>query len=101
MEGLSWGHILFTVVAAAAAPWIAALLKAKRTSFLKIYSFCVVVSTPLTYIILIFPKNEIPAERCWIQISGYCLLPPGFLLIGFALGSFAALILWFLIKSPH
>ena len=101
MEGLSWGQILFTVVAAAAAPWIAALLKAKRTSFLKIYSFCVLVATPLTYFTFIFPKSGISAERCWIPIGEYCLPLPWVLLIGFALGSFAALILWFLIKSPH
>ena len=101
MEGLSWGHILFTVVAAAAMPWIAAFLRARGTSFLKIYSFCLGLALPGTYIFLIFPKNAIPPERCWIEIGTHCLPPLWTLWLGLAIGSVGAVLTWLAIKYIH
>ena len=94
MQGLSWGQILLTVISSIAAVWLAAYLKAKQVTFRRIYSFCILATTAIFYIILIFPKSETPPERCWVEIGIYCLPPPWALLIGFAFGNLIAFALW-------
>ena len=95
---ISWPLLFSIVILAGGAPIVAAFLRARGVSFSKLYLVLVGVATPATYVVFSAPKGVLQPDRCWFYLMDYCMPVPWILLLGFAIGNFAFLCLWALIK---
>jgi hypothetical protein len=96
---ISWPLFFSIVILAGGAPIVAAVLRAYSVSFIKLYLVLTSLSTFVTFIITIMPEEEVVNhDYTWFCAFGYCYFTPWGLLVGFAIGNFAFLCLWALIK---
>jgi len=96
---ISWTLLLLVIVLAASAPVVAAFLRAKKISYLKLYGFLVCLSVMITFVSLIMPSDQVVnSTYTWFVFGGYDFPTPWVLLVGFGIGNFIFLCLWALIK---
>jgi hypothetical protein len=96
---ISWPLFFSIVILAGGAPIIAAILRSKQVSHFKLYLFLVSVVTLITFFVVSMPEEKVVNhDYTWFCFFGVCFATPWVLLVGFAIGNFAFLCLWALIK---
>jgi hypothetical protein len=96
---ISWPLFFSIVILAGGTPILAAFLRAKGVSLVKLYWVLVGVATPTTFVVFGMPASQVVNQQyTWFTLGGYAFPTPWILLLGLAIGNFAFLCLWALIK---
>ena len=97
---ISFGLLVFIVIAAAAMPVISQHIAAKKLSFFKIWCYCTMLSILIIYFISFLQGlwesyKENPVFPTWGSASFIDYIPDiGALLIGLGLGCFVSFLVW-------
>ncbi len=102
---ISFGLLVFIVIAAAAMPVISQYFVAARLGFLKIYCYCVLFSLLSMYLVFFITGlqesyNGNPVFPVWGSASFIDYIPDvGAALIGVIVGNIAAFLIWLSMKE--
>jgi hypothetical protein len=102
---ISFGLLIFIVIAAAVMPIISQYFVAARLRFLKIYCYCVLFSILVMYLVFFIvgmqeSYNGNPVFPTWGSASFIDYIPDvGAALIGVIVGNCAALVIWLSMKD--